>query len=49
MRSLSPESETPGQITIDEAHLLIEKVDRQFKILALKRQMLVEIVGSEED
>ena len=47
MRSLSPESDTPGEITTEEAHLLIEKVDRQFKILALKRQMLVEIVETD--
>lgn len=47
MRSLSPESATPGEITAEEAHVLIEKVDRQFKILALKRQMLVEIVNSD--
>ncbi len=39
--ALSPEDDTPGEITAQEARVLIERVDEQLAVLALARAKLV--------
>lgn len=44
LKSLGPESKSPGHIDISEAQELLEKVDKQIALLALQRQKLVTII-----
>jgi hypothetical protein len=44
--ALSPEDDTPGEITAEEARVLIEQVDEQLAILALARAKLLQAMES---
>ena len=44
LKSLGPESKSPGHIDTSEAQELLEKVDKQIALLALQRQKLVTII-----
>jgi len=47
--SISPTSVTPGYIDAQEARELIKKLDNQFSLLALQRQMLIGIIEKETE
>ena len=41
LQALSPEDDTPGEITPEEARTLIERVDEELAVLALARAKLL--------
>jgi hypothetical protein len=44
LQALSPEDDTPGEITPEEARTLIERVDEELAILALARAKLLQVM-----
>lgn len=47
IESLSELSETPGEVSASEAHLLLELVDRQMALLALTRSRLMKTASED--
>ncbi|MGD2131738.1 MAG: hypothetical protein PVI23_03035 [Maricaulaceae bacterium] len=49
LEALSPEDDTPGEITAQEARALLELVDEQLAVLAMARVKLMTIVDDAEE
>lgn len=47
LKSLGPNSDTPGEISSNEARELIKKLDKHFSLLAYQRQVLISIIEQE--